>query len=186
MGFWKNQPAYVTPDKLDLFHYVREDPNFEAGKMAAVKLFRDVGVTEPGIIELCAGRYFNPAAADFERVCRELATAWLLGHQPPGRGGPRADDDSAWVPAGTLWHDHFTTIKEVNKFRADHLDMFRNPSPRRLEIHAAKWAAFWAARAKAGFEALDGDDPTVQDQLLAGAMQRKGEILAAKKKAGKQ
>jgi hypothetical protein len=81
----------------------------------------------------------------------------------------------------------------MEKFRKGHPEMFRNPSPNRLEIHAGKWAAYWAARGKAGFDALDGDlesiadDPAVQDGALAGAIQRMAEARAEKKKqAGKR
>ena len=35
------------------------------------------------------------------------------------------EDDSAWVTAATLWHDRFTTIKEVTDFRKGHTEMFR-------------------------------------------------------------
>jgi hypothetical protein len=100
------------------------------------------------------------------------------------------DDDSPWVQAHTLWPAHFTTIKEVAKFRTQHPKMFRNPSRNRLEIHAAKWAAFWAARDKDGFDAMDGnlrsiaDNHDVQDEALSRAMQRMAEARA-KKQAGK-
>ena len=112
----------------------------------------------------------------------------------PAIAGPAATataaDETAWVPAATLWRDRFETMKELAKFRENHPDMFRNPSPRRLKIHAGKWTAFWASRDKAGFEALDGnlqsvaDDPDVQEEAIAGAMQRAAAIRA-KKRAGK-
>ena len=95
MGFWEKRPAYFAPSDIDIFHYVREGPDFEASKTAAVKLFRDVGIPEHGIAELCNDRCFNTAAPDFERACRELATAWLLGHpQPrPGRQSRNSGDE---------------------------------------------------------------------------------------------
>ena len=111
--------------------------------------------------------------------------------QPEADVPQTPEDDSAWVTAATLWHDRFTTIKEVHNFRADHPEMFRNPSPYKLQIHAAKWATYWASRQKAGFEALDdnsqsiADDPNVQDETLLGAAERIAE-LRAKKRAGKQ
>ena len=102
-----------------------------------------------------------------------------------------AVDDSAWVPATTLWRDKLENNRQLTKFKADHPEMFRNPSKNRLEIHAAKWVAFWAARDKSGFDSLDGnlqsvaDDRTVQEETLLGAAQRMA-ALRAKKKAGKQ
>lgn len=66
--------------------------------------------------------------------------------------------DDAWVPANILWRNRFTTIKQVSRFRKDHQDMFRNPSRNRLEIHAAKWAEYWAAQDK-----VDDDDALPAD-----------------------
>ena len=102
-----------------------------------------------------------------------------------------ADDDSAWVPAVTLWKDQFTSMKAVTKFRKDHPDMFRNPSQYKLQIHAGRWAAHFAKRAKGGFEALGddapsiADDPAVQEDALTAAAERVV-ALRAKKQAGKQ
>ena len=118
----------------------------------------------------------------------ELESLVAFDTVPPD-GSPA--DPSPWVPAATLWRDRFDTIRKVARFRAEHADMFRNPSPRRLEIHAAKWVAYWAGRNKVGFASLDGqlpsvaDDPDVQDEALAKAMERAAAIRA-KKKAGKQ
>lgn len=130
----------------------------------------------------------NPGILAVLAELRAMALAPEVKQQRP----PAATeaDESAWVPAATLWRDRFETMKELAKFRENHTNMFRNPSPRRLKIHAGKWTAFWAARDKAGFEALDGnlqsvaDDPDVQEEAIAGAIQRVAAIRA-KKQAGK-
>jgi hypothetical protein len=192
---WKQRPAVTT--EIDLFTYVRTDEAFwEAGKRAAVNLLRGV-VPEHGIAEICNGRSFNPSATDFKEEVTRLATLWLLANpQPPAADRPpkpaAAADDSAWVLSSpSIWQIRLENNKALTEFRKQHGDMFRNPSRNRLEIHAAKWAAFWTARDKAGFETLDGnlqsvaDDPAVQEETLAGIMQRAAAIRA-KKKAGKQ
>jgi hypothetical protein len=108
--------------------------------------------------------------------------------QDKGNGG---DDSTSWVPANQLWTEKFTSNKELTKFRQQHPEMFRNPSRYKLEIHAGLWARYWADHDKAGFEALDGnlpsvaDDPTVQEDALEAAMQRAARVRA-KKEAGKQ
>jgi len=109
-----------------------------------------------------------------------------------GGDGATEEADTPWVPAHTLWKDKFTTNKELAKFRKEHPRMFRNPSPRRLEIHAGLWALYWAARDKAGFEALDGDlpsladDPDAQEVFLEGAAKRLKKLQAEKKQDGKR
>jgi hypothetical protein len=99
-------------------------------------------------------------------------------------------DDSAWVKASTLWPIKFTSNKELTKFRKQHPDLFRNPSRNRLEIHAAKWAEYWATQDRKGFDTLGestpsiADDPGASDEFIAGAVKRMADIK--KKKAGKQ
>jgi len=133
---------------------------------------------------------------DETRDAAEQVKVILTAIRPDASGGPMAKavvpDDSAWVRSSpSIWKDHLKTNKRLSKFRTDHPDMFRNQGNRRLEIHMGKWAVYWTTRANAGFEALDGDlqsvadDPNVQDEALAGAIQRTAEIRA-EKKSGKQ
>ncbi|MGA2032942.1 MAG: hypothetical protein ABSG68_11835 [Thermoguttaceae bacterium] len=126
--------------------------------------------------------------AVIDALCRESQAAMENCNAKQASGGAEAvPDDSAWVRSSpSIWSEHFRNNKELTGFRADHADMFRNRSKNRLEIHAGKWAAYWAARAKAGFETLDGDlqsvadDPDVQDEALVEAMQRMAEVRARK------
>ena len=100
------------------------------------------------------------------------------------------ENPSPWVPAGTLWRDHFTTAKKLAKFRKRHPEMFRNPSKFKLEVHAGLWASYWAGRDRAGFGTLSGDlssvadDPAVQGDALEAAAQRVAS-LRQKKRGGK-
>ena len=127
----------------------------------------------------------NPGILAVLAELRAMALAPKVKQQRPPAAA--VADESAWVPAATLWRDRFDTMKELAKFRENHPDMFRNPSRRRLNIHAGKWTAFWAARDKVGFEALDGnlqsvaDDPDVQKETIAGAIRRMAAIRAKKR-----
>ena len=104
---------------------------------------------------------------------------------------PEASDDSPWVPAAKLWKgSKLSSCKEVKAFRQQHPEMFRNPSPYKLEIHAALWARYWAEQEAASFEGMGGqpsiaDDPEVSRKFLAEAVER-AKVLRAKKKTGKQ
>lgn len=190
---WTQRPAIIAD--IDLYTYVwTEEAHWETGRRAAVNLLRGV-VPEHGIVEVCKGRFFNANAHDFAKAVSDLATLWLLAN--PGGSKPptttpepqAAPADSPWVPSSpAIWSSRLKSNKELSEFRKQHKYMFRNPSPRRLEIHAAKWAAYWAARDRAGFEALDGDpqsvadDPAVQDEVIAGAMQRMAESREEKRR----
>lgn len=112
-----------------------------------------------------------------------IIEGYLQGQAERKSGG----DTAPFVSASTLWREKFKTNRELTKFRQKHPEMFRNPSPYKLEIHAARWACYWAKRDKAGFEALGenavsiADDHDVQDVALAEAAQRAAEIRAQKK-----
>ncbi|MGI6415053.1 MAG: hypothetical protein ACOX1P_05230 [Thermoguttaceae bacterium] len=101
--------------------------------------------------------------------------------------GSLDETESPWVPAFQLWKAQFRTMKEVDRFREKHPEMFRNPSRYRLEIHARRWLTYWSERNNAGFESLDGDmpsiadDPTVQQETLKDAARRMGELRAKKR-----
>lgn len=99
---------------------------------------------------------------------------------------PKQQDDSAWVPAATLWPGRFEKYKELGKFRKRHPEMFRNPSDYKLEIHSGLWTRYWDTQDKAGFDALDNepasiaDDPEVSEEFLAEAAQRMVTIRSQK------
>jgi hypothetical protein len=114
---------------------------------------------------------------------RDLARRQLTCNAP---GEPLiVVDDSAWVIASTLWLGKIKTRRKLEKFREDHPDMFDNPSRNILKIHSGKWAAYWAAHGKAGFESLEADNLAIQEEALQGVEQRKL-AARAKKQAGKQ
>ena len=97
------------------------------------------------------------------------------------RGFPRIRCGRPSSPASRKWRSSGSNTRR----------MFRNPTKFKLLIHAARWDRYWADRERAGFEALDGDlpsvadDPSVGEDALAAALQRAAK-LAAKKKAGKR
>ena len=105
-------------------------------------------------------------------------------------GPARTEDGSPWVPANHLWRDRFDSYKKLAKFRKQQPQMFRNRTSNKLEIHAPLWLAHWNHQHRANFESLDtappsvADDPHVQDELLAGALQRM-DCLRKKKQTGK-
>ena len=118
---------------------------------------------------------------DLDRLLEQCSVSGML--RAASRSEPRkdqgdVDDLSSWVPANTLWQEKFSKYKDLTRFRQQHPEMFRNPSEFKLEIHAGLWARHWASRDKAGFEALNGelpsvaDDPAVQRDALAAAAQR--------------
>lgn len=127
--------------------------------------------------------------------CRLLARLIETGDLDTTAGAakmttPGPVGDGPWVPAGTLWHDKFSTNRELTRFREQHPEMFHNPSTYKLEIHAARWAKYWAEHDKAGFDSLDGDapsvadDPDIQSDAIAEALQRAA-ALRQKKQTGK-
>lgn len=135
-----------------------------------------------------------PDAARITIICREIIEAIRLettceetSHSPVS---PNQPDESAWVPATSLWKGRFKSSRDLEKFRENHQAMFRNPSRYRLEIHARRWTAYWAKIDRQGFDSLSdsmpsiADDPKASEEFIAGAAGRLAEIK--KKKQGKQ
>jgi hypothetical protein len=93
-------------------------------------------------------------------------------------------DDSAFVPAGTLWQQHFTQYKQFKTWldRTSESEIHRrNPSKNRLVIHAGDWAKYWAAQEKKGFASLDGTAPPEITKMVTDGVRERYNNLHAEK-----
>ncbi len=157
---------------------------------------KDVSIPyDPELIQRIDRVYASQRLTPKQRQARRELEVNLADAEATLGGSPLpaevVNDSGAWVTAATLWREKFGSRKEMEKFRSKHPEMFRNPSPNRLEIHSGKWTRYWADRDKAGFNSLDGelpsvaDDPRVQDQALLEAAAR-AKRLREKKRREKQ
>lgn len=99
----------------------------------------------------------------------------------------QADDLTAYVSASKLCPDKGISLKTARDFCRKQKIRTRNPSPRRLQIHAGDWTKHWAGKNIADFDRLDqGDKSSVfgSDEVVLDAAERLKQ-LQAKRRARK-
>ena len=97
-------------------------------------------------------------------------------------------NDSAYVPAGQLWQEHFKTYRKFKTWldRTAKSEIRRQkPATNQLKIHAADWAKYWAAQSKKTFDRLDkSEPPEIVDTFVEAedARERYNDLHAAKQR----
>jgi len=95
------------------------------------------------------------------RIVAEYQRASGAGETPddaPQRDAddPQGADDTAFVPAKSLWQDKFDTYSKFRNWLKQNQNIrTRKPSKNRLEIHSGDWVRAWNFQSDAEFKSLD-------------------------------
>ena len=92
--------------------------------------------------------------------------------------------EAAFVPASTVWTDHFDHYEEFKRFLNNHSEIRTwKPSKQRLCVHAGDWHRHWEQQDQKKTEQLDGfgsDDIGGLEDFLHGAAERNERIRQKK------
>ncbi len=126
----------------------------------------------------------GPVELDDVRALEAAAVVIRDAAGQPGKDGEAADDDSAFVPAVSLWKGKFDNYKAAKRFLDEHPEIrTHKPGKQRLKIHAGDWARHWGNLDNQGFDALDNAAlPEITSVVVEGAKGRYKQHHAAKQR----